>query len=198
MRRRMLTVVVGCLAVLWTSAAVALATEPTAPELTKPSSADLVEAPATWDGRTVNFTGEVITEAMERGEHSWIHINDDAYYLKNVEEGTPLGGYNSGMPVWIPTELTNQIAFYGDYRYEGDVVRVRGTFNAACAQHGGDMDIHATTLQVLKPGRAVVDPIKPWKPVAAIVLLVLAALSWFAHRRAEHLETFGPRSRSRT
>jgi hypothetical protein len=148
-----------------------------------PTSGELVEEPKEWDGREIEFTGEAIGEAMARGEYAWLHLNDDAYYLANVEEGSALGGYNSGHAVWIREDLAREISVFGDYHHQGDVVRVRGRFNAACPEHGGDMDIHAEELTVLSVGHTVVDPIKPWKPTLALVLSVGAATAYSLHRR---------------
>ncbi|MRR12116.1 hypothetical protein EG835_06535 [bacterium] len=145
------------------------------PSPNSPTSGELVEQPKKFDGTWVNFTGEAIGEVMVRGDRAWIHLNDDAYYLENVEEGAHLGGYNSGHAVWLPADLARSISHYGDYKHEGDVVRVRGVFNAACPEHGGDMDIHATTLDVVKAGREVVDPVLPWKIWWAALLSITAA-----------------------
>lgn len=158
---------------------------------TSPSSGTLVEQPAEYDGREVRFTGEAIGELMVRGDNAWIHLNDDAYMMKNVEEGAALGGYNSGMPVWLPKDIAGRISTFGDYKHEGDVVEVRGTFNAACSQHGGDMDIHATELTVRFPGRRAADPVKPWKvPLVGGLGLVVAGL-WLAERRLGQRERRG-------
>lgn len=138
------------------------------------SSTDLVEAPEKFDGTEVTFRGEAIGEAMVRGDMAWIHINDDAYYVKNVEEGAQLGGYNTGMAVWLPAELVEDVEFYGDYKHEGDIVEVKGTFNDACAEHGGDMDIHATSVRVVDVGHVVVDPVSASKVVWAAALAVVA------------------------
>lgn len=163
------------------------------PSPNNPSSGQLVTQSPQWDGKVITYQGEVITEAQERGEYSWIHVNDDAYYIKNVEEGAPLGGYNSGHAVWIPTELTRKIDNYGDYTHEGDVVRVRGVFNAACGQHGGDMDIHATALDVTIPGHRFKEPIHPVKGAVALAIALLAAGAWLLNRRAGVQETFARR-----
>lgn len=156
------------------------------PSPNEASSTRLVEEPNAFDGDTIDFAGEVIGESMKRGDMAWLHINDDPYYLKNVEEGAQLGGFNTGMPVWLPAELAAQIMHFGDYKHEGDVVEVRGTFNAACAEHGGDMDIHATTLEVLEAGHVVVDPVHPSKVAWAIVLSLLAALLFSLNRLQGH------------
>lgn len=162
-----------------------------APSPNLPDSVGLVEQPKKYDGQAVQFTGEAIGEAMIRGEYAWIHVNDDAYYAKNVEEGAPLGGYNSGMAVWAPAGITARIMHYGDYQNEGDVVTVTGIFNAACAEHGGDMDIHAEELVVDIQGRDVVDEVKPWKVWLSTALTFLAALLYAVYRSGEASRTLG-------
>jgi len=176
----------GLLAALAPSAMAAIPLSPNSP-----SSTELVEQPKKYNGTDVTFEGEAIGEAMVRGDDAWIHLNDDAYMYKNVEEGAELGGFNTGMPVWLPANLAEKIGTFGDYKHEGDIVKVSGVFNAACGQHGGDMDIHATTLVLTVPGRNALDPVKPWKLVLAIGLTLGAAGVWYADRRASHRERRG-------
>lgn len=171
----------------------AFAAEAPQPSPNDPTSGELVVDSKEWDGKTITFTGEVITEAQERGDYAWIHINDDAYYLENVEEGAPLGGYNSGHAVWLPTELTEEITYYGDHGHEGDVVTVTGVFNAACGQHGGDMDIHADSLEVAITGREAEDPVRTWKVFLALGLTVAAGATWAAQRNATRAQRRGGR-----
>lgn len=147
------------------------------------SSTDLVEQPKQHDGTVVEFTGEAIGESMVRGDYAWLHLNDDAYYLKNVEEGAELGGFNTGMPVWLPATKARAITYFGDYKHEGDVVAVTGVFHAACAEHGGDMDIHATALIVVTVGHPAADPVTPGKVAWAVALALLALLLYLAERR---------------
>ncbi len=147
-----------------------------------PLSAQLVEKPGVFDGTEIEFTGEVIGEVMNRPGGAWVHLNDDAYMERNVEEGAELGGYNSGQAVWVPGGMAEAITRAGDYHNQGDIVRVTGVFNAACPEHGGDMDIHARELVVVTPGHAVVDPVPSWKPVLALVLAVFAAALFALNR----------------
>jgi hypothetical protein len=149
-----------------------------------PSGA-LVEAPKEWNGKSLSFTGEAIGEAMTRGDYAWIHLNDDAYYLKNVEEGADLGGYNSGMAIWLPSSEAAKISIFGDYKHQGDVVRIQGVFNAACAEHGGDMDIHATTLEMVAEGRHAADPVTVPKLLWAFGLALLAGALYVANGKWE-------------
>jgi hypothetical protein len=139
-----------------------------------------------YNGKTITFTGEAIGEVMVRGDYAWIHLNDDAYMEANVEEGAKLGGYNSGMAIWIPSALTAPVDTYGDYKHEGSIVQISGTFNAACKEHGGDTDIHATTLSVIRPGHLVDDPIPPWKAALAAGLALLAAGLYWLERRTRN------------
>jgi len=147
-----------------------------------PSSGTLVNKPKLYNGKRVTFTGEAIGEVMVRGGYAWVHLNDDAYMERNVEEGAPLKGYNSGMAIWVPADLTKQIDTYGDYKHEGSIVRISGTFNAACKEHGGDMDIHADTLTVIRAGHPVSDPVPPWKAGVAVLLVAAAGGLWSLER----------------
>jgi hypothetical protein len=162
----------------------------------KPDSTELINRMNTpgditkglfWNGKSITFHGEAIGEAMVRGDYAWIHLNDDAYMLENVEEGAKLQGYNSGMAVWVPASLTRQIDTYGDYQHEGSIVEVQGVFNGACKEHGGDMDIHATSLRMLRAGHVVVDPVPPWKAGLAVGLAAVAALLFWLERKYRHV-----------
>lgn len=146
------------------------------------SSGELVERSAANDGKSVDFTGEAIGEAMIRGDMAWLHLNDDAYYLSNSEENGELHGYNSGMPVYLPAELARKVDFFGGHRHQGDVVTVRGTFNATCVLHGGDTDIHADSLTRVAPGRRVAHAIETWKLVLALGLSLLVLVLWQVER----------------
>ena len=138
------------------------------------NSASLVENANAWNGHVITFTGEAIGEVMARGKMAWIHLNDDAYMWKNIEEGAQLAGYNSGHAVWISADLAMKIRYFGDFKHEGDVVKIVGTFNATCLQHGGDMDIHGSTLEIVRVGHPVHHVINPPRTIIAGVLLTIA------------------------
>lgn len=181
--------------VLWAAAAsVAFATDAFPPN--KPDSTELINhmnVPGDvskglfWNGKTVTFHGEAIGEVMVRGDYAWIHLNDDAYMVKNVEEGAKLGGYNTGMAIWVPASLTKRIDTYGDYQHEGSIVEIQGVFNGACKQHGGDMDIHATSVKVLRPGHVVIDPVRPWKAALAVALAAAAGILFWLERKYRYI-----------
>ena len=185
MRLRTLLVVLTALVVLSLGVAPAVAADVAIPK-NDPSSSQLVEKPKLYNGTTVTFTGEAIGEVMVRGDYAWIHLNDDAYMERNVEEGAKLGGYNSGMAVWVPAALTKPIDTYGDYTHEGSIVQISGTFNAACKEHGGDTDIHATSVRVVRPGHLVVDLVPGWKAALAAGMVLLAGSLFWLERRTRN------------
>lgn len=152
------------------AAALAAFSEEAAPPA--PGSAALVEDAAAWDGRTVRFVGEAIGEAMRRGDHAWIHLNDDAYGLAGPDDDVKRAGANSGIGIWVAAEQAGRIELFGDYRRHGDLVEVTGVFHAACPQHGGDLDIHAASLRILRTGYPTAHPVSSSRMIAAGVLAV--------------------------
>lgn len=148
------------------------------------SSSTLVEEAKKWDGRKVIFTGEAVGEVMVRGRKCWIHLNDDAYMWKNIEEGAKLGGYNRGQAVWVDAELSRKIAYYGNYLHDGDIVKVTGTFYSVCREHGGDMDIHADTLEVVRAGYPVAHIVNYRRAWLGLFLFGLAGVLLWLRRRA--------------
>ena len=60
-------------------------------------------------------------------------------------------------------DFLSLISFAGGYKYRGDWLQVRGVFNRACRQHGGDMDIHAQDIIKIRSGRAVKHRLVPEK-----------------------------------
>ena len=118
----------------------------------------------------MGFTGEAIGEAMRRGTMAWIHLNDDAYGLAEAGAAAPLAGFNGGIGVWLDADDASVISVFGDYKHHGDLVEVTGTFNAACPLHGGDMDIHATSLRIVRPGYTTVRQVRPVRLIAGAIL----------------------------
>ena len=110
-----------------------------------PSSAELVEQPKKYDGTEVTFAGEAIGEGMVRGAAPGSTSTTTPTY-KNVEEGARLAATTAAWRSGCPRPRR------GDRHLRRLQARGRhrggeGVFNAACAQHGGDMDIHATSLE---------------------------------------------------
>jgi len=142
--------------------------------------AQLVDNMRKYDGRVVTIQGEAIGDVMVRGTYAWITVDDDRYSKKSIEEGGELVGMsNSGIGIWVLEHDTREITIYGGYKNKGAIVRVTGVFNRACHEHGGDTDIHATSVEVLKPGHPFSHPF-PYDKLLVVVLLTCAiALLWY-------------------
>ena len=75
------------------------------------------------------------------------------------------------------------IEVWGDYDHTGDSVLVTGVFHVACDEHGGDMDIHATSLEVIEPGATRQHPLEWYKGVVGLGALAVAAVAVRRSRR---------------
>lgn len=146
-------------------------------------SSELVENFKKYDGREVVFKGEVVGEVIKRGDFAWLNINDDPYSVKSIPAGGKPTGYNSGQSIWIPFDEARKVRFAGSYNFQGDIVEVKGIFHAACPEHNGEMDIHASSLKVLKTGQKINHSISRGRILTlaflALILFFLAALKLF-------------------
>ena len=141
-----------------------------------------------YDGEEVIFVGEAVGDVMVRGDHAWVTLNDDHYSRRALREAGELRGGNSGIGVWLPRREAEKIGRLGRYGSMGDRVEVRGVFHADCSQHGGDFDIHATSLEVLERGRDLNDSPDSGKYLATVfslLFLVGASVPLYLRRMAE-------------
>lgn len=163
-RRLILTVFAGVLLVCAPTAA--MAQEPDGP-----TGADVLGLagplpPA--DGSTVLFEAEAIGEALRApGGMRWVNLGAD---------GTAIG-------VVMTAEAADAIGVFGDYGHTGDVLRVEGTFQRACDEHGGDRDVHAQRVDILVPGSSRDHPIGWWKLGIAFGTAALGAVQIVRLRR---------------
>lgn len=126
----------------------------------------LIEQSAALDGTRITIQGEAIGEALERGESGWLNLLD----------ATGATG------VWVGQSDLARIRFYGDYKHKGDIVRITGEFHRACAEHGGDVDLHAAELQIVEQGHAVTHALSGGKLAAAAALSAVAGLVYVCYR----------------
>lgn len=125
---------------------------------------DLVENAKALDGQEVTIQGEAIGESMDRGDYSWININD----------GT------NAIGVWLKKSVSDKINYYGNYDYIGDTVKITGVFYRACKEHSGEADFHSISLDIVEDGYQVKETLSLAKAISAIILIPLALLSLVA------------------
>ena len=132
------------------------------------SSSDLIERAKELDGKTITYKGEAVTAILNRGEYSWLNLND---------------GVNA-IGVWPQTADLEAVRFIGDYKHKGDVLEVEGVFNRACPMHGGELDIHANVIRVTEKGYALMERMDNVKIILSAILFsaVLAIVIIFRKR----------------
>jgi len=121
---------------------------------------ELVENGKAFDGKNVTVQGEALGEAMERGEYAWVNISDPT----NI------------MGVWMKVKDAEKIAFFGDYKHKGDIIKISGKFHRACKEHGGDMDIHSVTVEIIEKGHFIIEEVGTRKITVGIVLTILTLI----------------------
>ncbi|MDI6823500.1 MAG: hypothetical protein QME93_07700 [Bacillota bacterium] len=129
--------------------------------------AQLVASPARYHGRMVTLRGEVIGSIMLRGGHGWVNVGDPV----------------AAVGVWAPAAALRVTRFSGGYARRGDTVLVTGVFHQACPQHGGDPDVHASSLQVVESGAPLEHPVPVWKWAVGATLLGAGAFLAAVARR---------------
>ena len=122
-------------------------------------SNDLIEGAQDYDRREVAYSGEVIGDILDRGDHVWLNVSDGA----------------NAVGVWAERNLASEIQVAGRYDRHGDTVRVTGVFHQACPEHGGDFDIHAEAVALTGRGYPLAHEVHPWKVWLAVLTTFAAA-----------------------
>lgn len=130
------------------------------------SGRELIKNSTSFDNKQVTFRGEVIG-VMIRGDYAWVNILDNGYAIG----------------VWVSAENARKVSVVGDYKHIGDTVEVAGTFHMACAEHGGDLDIHADNFTVVATGRELDRPISIPLVMLSVVLMATAIFMIYYLRR---------------
>jgi hypothetical protein len=103
------------------------------------TSDQIINQAKEMDGKSIQYEGEIIGDVLSRGEFAWLSITDGA----------------NALAVYLPTSEIPEDLVIGRYATRGDLVTITGDFHRACAEHGGDMDIHGETLVLIKSGFSV-------------------------------------------
>jgi hypothetical protein len=149
---------------------------------------DLLDCPQSFDGQAVLLRGEVVGHVVGRGRRVWLQVNDDVYAhaLGPLPAHRYYQGGNSGIGVHVPVGLVeDHLTLVGGPGRRGDVVEVRGIFNRVEPRTGEVAVIRAHTLEVIRPGEHIEQPLLRDRQVVAYVLLLAALGAILAARRVE-------------
>jgi hypothetical protein len=97
---------------------------------------------------------------MKRGEYTWVNISDGS----------------NAIGIWLKSSDVQKISFYGNNKSKGDTVKISGEFHRACAEHGGDMDIHSLSIEITEKGYSINEIVNMSKVKLGLILSVVTAV----------------------
>ncbi|UCD15338.1 MAG: hypothetical protein JSV34_06385 [Candidatus Omnitrophota bacterium] len=118
---------------------------------------EILTNPAEYDNQIVEVEAEVIGDLIKDRGGVWINISS---------KETNIGIFSQRR------DLDEIINYWGSYRQDGDIVRIRGTFYSKCPVHE-ERDIHSDDIEVLKEGAIRKEVIAPYKIRLAIVFFII-------------------------
>lgn len=120
-----------------------------------------------YNGKIVEFQGEAIGEIMKRGNFAWVNIHD---------------GQNA-IGIFMKYEDARKIKYLGKHLVKGDIVFVKGILNRACKEHGGDLDIHAKQIEIVKRGYKISEKVDRLRAVLGIGIFFIGSfLMWLVFK----------------
>lgn len=138
----------------------------------------LTSANRALDGSEVSFTGETVGDVVNaEAGYKWVNI---------------MGTADTVISVRMTDEQAGLIQNSGSYQATGTVFKIAGTYHIACAEHQGELDVHADEVEVTDAGGPTTHLIASGRiMLACIVCLIAAAILvtfFFARRRWNALE----------
>ncbi|MBS3940247.1 MAG: hypothetical protein KG028_04725 [Actinobacteria bacterium] len=150
------------------------------------TSAMMVACPAAFDGRRVRYAGELVGDLLHRDGGAWVLVNDDDYALRYgpLPAHREYRGTNSGLSVWLPTDLLDDITGLGRPNQRGDLVVLDGHVRRTDPDDGGGLSLRADTLQIIRPAQPLTEPLDRPQAILAAASLLAAGVLWTRRERA--------------
>ena len=110
------------------------------------------------NGATVSFSGEVIGDVINAGDGNvWVNI---------LSSGASIG-------VLMSAEDAEGITYGASYSTTGTTLQITGVYSIACADHQGELDVHATEVTVLDDGGKITHTVQRNDVVMGLVLCLI-------------------------
>ena len=104
---------------------------------------DLLNDPELYNGKAVYIEAEAL-DVLRQAQGAWINVSDETESIGVwVKKGIPLP----------------EIKHFTSYKQQGDLIAVRGTFQASCKEHFGQHDIHAQEVVIVQEGSLIEEVI---------------------------------------
>lgn len=115
------------------------------------------------DDSDVRFTGEVVGDVVKASQEGckWANVS---------------GAANTVISTFVTDGQAELIQNTGSYHATGTTLRITGTYHVACPEHQGELDVHATSVEVLDNGGPVIHLLVPNRLSFALSLCGIAAV----------------------
>ena len=121
-----------------------------------PTVFKLLEQQDRLDSKQISFHGEVVGQPIYEKKGVFVNVMDQEF---------------NALGIYMDKSMVAKITHYGRYGTRGDFVKVSGIFHKVCTQHGGDTDLHADEIQILKKGEIIPKPkVSPVKIILSFLL----------------------------
>jgi len=183
-RRRRRDSVAGML--VMTAAAVLIVSVGTGPAVAQEQIvpvADLLTAPARYDGAVITIEGELVGDYGYRASGMvWTQLNDDSYARDPLVDGGALTGANAGVGLRIPEVQMAGLSAPGGYRIRGPIVRATGQWRFHDPSRQGETYLDVSSVQVIELGKQLEEGPNGAAAITGVIL-VLAGGAMMMRRR---------------
>ncbi|HUG83387.1 MAG TPA: hypothetical protein VMM13_02435 [Euzebya sp.] len=157
--------------------------EPSLPQAV--TSNELYDCPGTWDGRRVRYVGEAIGAVLDRGDHAWVHLNDDVYAGSSGPLPThrDFRGGNAGVGARLRASDAAVISTVGGPTQRGDLVEVIAIFRRVDVESNEVAVLDVESLTLVRAGEPFSLPTSGARSVVAAVAAVFALAVVVTERR---------------
>ena len=120
----------------------------------------LIEEAESFDGEVITLEGEDKKKKKYRKDRAWFNMSDET----------------GAIGVWINSDEAKKINVTGDYKHQGDTVKISGVFHRQLKEQGGEMAVEGEQLEIITPGVKIAHSIKTTRLIILGIVGVAALI----------------------
>lgn len=122
----------------------------------------LVSVNRALNDNQVSFDGEAVGDIVRADDgHMWVNA---------------MGAAKSVIGVYATNEQAALVNETGDYHTKGSTLKITGTYHIACPEHQGELDVHASNIEVTANGTPTTHRISSMRSQVALVFCFAAGI----------------------